>query len=837
MPAEKLNVQEQTSALFDARDSSQKWRDELGSVHFRQAATEVASSIAAGTSGAIAYGLLSASGPYGKALSIPVAMLAGGATKFGAKSGLQEAFLNEKDRTLSSADIAWGAVDGLSGISASVADQRASRVFLQNLGQKELGVKTSVELSGLAGKQLVEGNAWNSLKHNVFRGLAGGAAGSATWSAFRETHDNWNQITNDPVNGIAATVKGVAIDTAVGTIAGGAFGGGLATLRRSPELIGRTIAGARGENNHLQLNEFVINDFHSNLDRLPQIQTKLTERTAASASKGIPSEFNVAGDALSGHVNFASTNGGVVENRALAKMGLKNIIPGNHEYDSPGGRFVPERYPTVMAPVLGDNPQLSLLNANLDLSAYPDYAKLTKPYVVHEIQGPNGPEKVATVGLITRDGAVGKIRYEDASETAIKTVQELNAQGIKNIKLLTHLGLEEDKKLAQTLLDNNLVVAKISGGHTHDVLASPLWVTEKQTLADKLQFWKTPKAIPITQAGSNGDFLAENHIVFNNDGSANRWLTTGRLHSMQDVPADPNLKAFIDGQTAEIKQLKATIYDASATQPYEIANSRNSETALGNLIADATLSGLQKRMGADAPQIAMVHSGGIRSSIPADQPLTRLDLANVFMNAGRVEGEQQELVMVTLSGKNIRDSIEYGIREYPATGNPSLRQRLSEIVQGKPDSKFDESGNFVQVSGMKYSIDLTKEPWHRVTDVSLKMPDGTYQPMQETGSYTVVTRFHPVDKWHKAGLFGDGIPEDQIYAKLNGKAINVSQVDLLGEFVQGRKLNPQIDSKVEGRINNVTPTYTDIAVRPQPSIVGYATLAAQDATYENQENH
>ncbi|MFN8550589.1 MAG: hypothetical protein U0103_03795 [Candidatus Obscuribacterales bacterium] len=105
MAAEKLTVQEHQLPQLDTKDSSQKWRDELGSVHFRQAASEVVSSIAAGTSGAVAYGLLSASGPYGKALSIPVAMLAGGLTKYGTKGGLQEAFLDDKDHTLSSAQI------------------------------------------------------------------------------------------------------------------------------------------------------------------------------------------------------------------------------------------------------------------------------------------------------------------------------------------------------------------------------------------------------------------------------------------------------------------------------------------------------------------------------------------------------------------------------------------------------------------------------------------------------------------------------------------------------------------------------------------------------------
>lgn len=752
-------------------------------------------------------------------------MLAGGVTKYGTKGGLEHAFLDKKDHTLSNTDLVWGAVDGLSGVTASMADQRMSSAFMRGLGRRELGSRTSLTTAELAGKQLIEGSAFKGIQHGVVRGLAGGAAGSFTWSVAHQTHDNWKELTTDPIRGLASTARGVAFDTTIGTLTGGALGGSFTALRRSPELVGRAISSIKGDAKSLKINEFVINDFHSNLDRLPQLKTKLDERTAVSAAQGVPSEFNVAGDALSGHVNFSFTRGGDVENRALTKMGLKNIIPGNHEYDAPGGRFVPERYPTVMEPILADNPQVSLLNANLDLSAYPQYAKLTKPYVVHEVPGPNGMEKVATVGLITDEGAVGKIRYEDATATAIKTVRELNAQGIKNIKLLTHLGLDEDIKLARTLLDNNLVVAKISGGHTHDVVASPIWVSSKQSLVDRLKFWQPSREIPVTQAGSGGNYLAENHIVFNADGSANRWRTTGRLHGMQDVQPDAKLKAYIDSQSTELNQLKATTYDAEATAKYSLANARNRETPLGNLIADATLDGLQKRMGSEAPQIAMVHSGGIRDSIPERVPLSRQELSNVFMNAGRVEGERTELTMITMTGKQIKSSLEYGLRDYPLAQHPSFSDRLGQMFGRRPESRFDQPGNFVQVSGMKYSFDLTKQPWQRVADVQVKMGDGTFAPIHDAGQYRVVTRFHPVDKWNKADLFGEGLSQEQVYANLNAKPVEVSQVDLLGDFIRGRKINPLVDSKVEGRIQNVTPIAEDVSLRPQTSITAPAILS------------
>ena len=90
MPAVDIITVNEAKTPNGVANSSEIWRSELGSVHFRQAASEMVSSIAAGTSGAIAFGLLSAAGPYGKALSVPVAMIAGGLTKYGAKDGLQE---------------------------------------------------------------------------------------------------------------------------------------------------------------------------------------------------------------------------------------------------------------------------------------------------------------------------------------------------------------------------------------------------------------------------------------------------------------------------------------------------------------------------------------------------------------------------------------------------------------------------------------------------------------------------------------------------------------------------------------------------------------------------
>lgn len=800
-------------------------------VKVKQTVCDFASSLAAGVGGAVAFSLLNAE-THGaaRALTLPLMMAAGGAVKYTVKGGLEHALLCDQNRTLSKADLVWGGVDAMAGVAGSIVDEQASKAFLRTVGKDALGNSISSQAAEIAGRSMVKESVWTGIQHNTLRGLAGGAAGSLTWSLPHRVYDNWDLLKNDPVQGLKQVSESTLIDTAVGTMLGGALAGGATTAMRAGDITRKIASQVQGEGNLLKVNEFVLNDFHSNIDQLPRIKTRLDELVPQSQAHH--TEFNIAGDALSGHVNFAFTKDGVVEYKALAQMGKATdemlVIPGNHEYDAPGGRFVPERFGKVIGPVLKDNPHMTLLNANLDVSAYPDYKELVKPYVVREVMGPNGPTKVATIGLITEEGAVGSIKYEDAAQVAIKSIKELNAQGITNIKLLTHLGLEEDKKLARAILDNDLIVAKITGGHSHDFTPRPIWVGKQESWLDKLQFWKPKTEIPITQGGSGGRWLSDNTIAIRPDGSADRYFTRGKLHAItSDIQPDQALQRSIDEQAQEIKQLRSETYDATATSNYSIRNVRNRENALGNLIADSIDSGLRNRPGIPTPDIVMVHSGGIRSDIIANRPLSRLDLANVVMNAGKREGEVKELVAVQMNGQEIKDALEYGLRDFPKPTKPSLGSKLRSIFSdGTEKPVFDEPGNFVQVSGMKYTFDLRNEPFNRVTAMQHKLTNGSYEAIDPNSKqlYNVVTRFHPIDKWAKYGLFGKDVPLDQVYGTLNATPVKVSQVDLIGEYIRGKTIDPKTFSNVEGRVVNVTPSLNDSVVHPSLSMLGYSAL-------------
>ncbi len=169
------------------------------SVGTKQTIADFAGSLTAGVSGVVAFSLMSAATKgASKALTIPVAMLAGGATKFTVKSGVEHALLETKDHTANASDLAWGAVDGLAGVVGSAVDQQISKRYLTSLGRQALGNSISQETALEGAKVIVKNSGIEAIKHNVVRGMAGGAAGTFVWSAPRRVHENADQFGKDP---------------------------------------------------------------------------------------------------------------------------------------------------------------------------------------------------------------------------------------------------------------------------------------------------------------------------------------------------------------------------------------------------------------------------------------------------------------------------------------------------------------------------------------------------------------------------------------------------------------------------------------------------------------
>lgn len=820
---------------LQAAAGEQKGAD--GSTGTKQTICDVASSLTAGVGGAVVGSLLAAS-PRARALSIPLAMLAGGVTKFSVKSGMEHVLLDSKDRTASTGDLAWGAVDGLSGVAAGFVERRASLMFTEALGRQALGQSISRSTARLGGTQLVNERLLAGAAHNVVRGVSGGAAGSLAWSLPHRVHENWDKIASDPAAGLVDTFKTSATDTLIG----GAFGGTLATagtaIARRHDIAGHTRAWLQGDRDVFKLTKFHINDFHSNFPQLPPLKTKLDELTSQARARGAHTEFVTAGDLEASNPLFIQSKGGVTENVALVKTGMTKAIPGNHPYDGIGGAADVDRYATAMTQVMRDHPELKLLAANLDVSAYPEYARLIKPYVIDEIATATGKQKVATVGLVTQEGAVGNIKYEDALEAASRTIQELNKQGVNKVVILSHLGLEEDVKLAQGLINRNLKAAAIIGGHSHDVTATPLWIKGTSAQAGRKFSWLPFRQradsfeIPVVQAGSHGRWLGELNLAFKANGAADKYRSFGRMHAITpDMPGDEALRRYVTAETQEVLAHNQNVLNTRVAANYTQRGLRHEETPLGNLVSDSIMSGVRNNSGS-APDMVLMQSGWINDQIVANvgrngkvTPLTRLDIAKLFKNSGVPSEEAAELGMFRLTGRQIKNALEFGVKDLPAPKRSTLWQRTKSLFADEPVlGNVDEPGDFLQVNGLRYSMDLSKPGFttpgsqgRRISNVALVGENGAITPLNDATTYNVVTRFHALEKWHKFGLLGEGaLPE--VHQQIGATGVNISPVDLISQYINGKTIDPAIVGKVTGRIQDLTPVYREPPFKPVPSI-------------------
>jgi 5'-nucleotidase / UDP-sugar diphosphatase len=138
------------------------------------------------------------------------------------------------------------------------------------------------------------------------------------------------------------------------------------------------------------------------------------------------------------------------------------------------------------------------------------------------------------------------------------------------------------------------------------------------------------------------------------------------------------------------------------------ATVRNRESNLGNLVADAALWSTSR----DNTRIALVNGGGMRASIPAgDITMGQVLQALPFGN---------RLVQFDVTGSELMAALENGVSTMDADPEKS-------------------GGRFLQVAGIKFTVDMTKAAGSRIVDAQVRMADSGFQPVDKGATYRVVS--------------------------------------------------------------------------------------------------
>ena len=362
--------------------------------------------------------------------------------------------------------------------------------------------------------------------------------------------------------------------------------------------------------------------------------------------------YCIAGDMFRGSVIDSEFRG--ISTIEIMNMLAPDVVTiGNHEID----------YGIAHLLFLEKCAKFPIINANLHIST--NHARLFKSHHVIEMDG----MKILFIGILTetvlsmtkKEALVG--RFVDVADAATEVERICNAYHSLDVDctvLLTHIGFEEDKRLAAQL-DPALGIDIIIGGHSHTLLEKP----------------KNVNGILITQAGTGTDQIGRFDLEIDTDSnSVHSFRWTSVPITAEHCPRDMALEAILDHykSVAEEKYSRViTRLKRQLTHP-----SWYQETELGGFLADI----LQESLRLD---IMLVGSGSIR--------VTELGPIVLLSNLTECIPYDDSAIALWVTGAQLKQMILYMLRDEVWNGSHCEFFQFSEgvrVVYDKVNHTFKE---------------------------------------------------------------------------------------------------------------------------------------------------
>ena len=360
------------------------------------------------------------------------------------------------------------------------------------------------------------------------------------------------------------------------------------------------------------------------------------------------------GDAIQGGPLGSLTTGEALVN-IMNEVGYDVATMGNHEFDYGMARF------QELAAML----ECGYVSCNfVDLSTgdtvFPAYKMISYGDTDVAYIGISTPETYTKSTPTYFQDENGNYIYSFSENNLPEMVQdaidEATAAGAEYIVAVGHLGVDEQSAPYRS----TDIIAETTGldvfldGHSHSVIASQ----------------------EVEDADGNTVILSSTGTELANIGkltiAADGTITTELVSDYETKDAD--MQAFIDNVNAEFEEITSEVVAESSVNLTGYAEDgtrlvRNQETNIGDLVADAY------RVVGDA-DIGWANGGGIRADIPAGE-ITYGDIIEVHPYSN-------QLCVVETTGQQILNALEMASASCP-----------------------NESGGFLQVSGLSYTIDTT----------------------------------------------------------------------------------------------------------------------------------
>ncbi|TGJ87143.1 hypothetical protein E0Z10_g1577 [Xylaria hypoxylon] len=497
-----------------------------------------------------------------------------------------------------------------------------------------------------------------------------------------------------------------------------------------------------------------INDVHAHLDQFSSSGTDCTKpergcyggyaRVKTVLDETRPDHpdsllLNV-GDEFQGTL-FYSFYGGEKIAETLNQIGFDAMTLGNHEWDRGDddlGDFLKNlTFPVVSANVVSDNEKLN---------------STIKPYHIFEKYG------LAVIGVTTETvpsiSSPGKgTKFTDVVAAVQASIDEIRSTtNITRIAAITHIGYEEDKRLAQETSGLQIIM----GGHSHTLLGD---MEGAEGPYPTLETNKDGDEVFIVTAYRWGEYLGYIDVTYNSEGKILAYHGAP-IHLTNTTKQDEDLQAQVNEWRGPFEEF-ASQEIGESNIVLDQTTCQKQECALGDLISDAIL---QYRLdGGSTAVFGLVNAGGIRATIDAGT-ITRGEVLTSFPFSNAV-------VEVSFTGTQLWSIVE-------------------GIVSAVNQDNGEAVTSFLQVSkGVKVSYNPSNAAGKRL--VSLEIA-GKAVELEET--YTIVT----IDF-----LTGGG---DNFFDAVDDVVILDTLDEVLVAYI---KAHSPIDFELDGRIAVVSGSAAD----------------------------
>ena len=397
-----------------------------------------------------------------------------------------------------------------------------------------------------------------------------------------------------------------------------------------------------------------------------------------------------SGDDLMGH--YFQTFKGKAIYSLMNKSGYMLYAPGNHEFD---------KGPEVFSQAL-DHGGFEVICSDLAVENTSLEGKCI-PYKIIDAEG----TKIGFFSLMSEDFPLittpGKVKLSAMNlVSARKMVDLLEDEQCDMIVAITHIGLDQDKAIAQKIKGIDVIF----GGHSHEVTRSLVRVND--TL--------------IVNSGEEGSYVVKLELPLDEQHQIKKAEAVYTvIPVIAPLEKDREVENLLEVYKA---QLPATVVLGKTTVEWDLTTDtlRKGESNVADLINDL----LRDKFNVD---IVMNNAGAFRGK----KVYPSGNITDTMLH--EIDEFSNNAYLMTMEGKYLRQVLEH-----------------SASLYGK--------GGLMQVSGIRYTMDLSKQaqvikqnddgiwvietPGERISGVTIVSKDGTLVPLEESKTYSVLSNTYLV---------------------------------------------------------------------------------------------